>query len=125
VVRGFEASGWAAAAAAALAAHGAGLFHPAVLVTVTAVLSNLVSNVPATMLLLPLVGRQPATGYALALASTFAGNALLVGSIANLIVVERAAALGIRIGFRDHLRLGLPLTVVSLVLAAGAVALWR
>jgi len=84
-----------------------------------------VSNVPATMLLLPLVGGQPATGYALALASTFAGNALLVGSIANLIVVERAAALSVRIGFRDHLRLGLPLTVVSLALAAGAVALWR
>jgi Na+/H+ antiporter NhaD/arsenite permease-like protein len=125
VVRGFEASGWAAAAAAALAAHGAGLFHPAVLVTVTAVLSNLVSNVPATMLLLPLVGHQPATGYALALASTFSGNALLVGSIANLIVVERAAALGVRIGFRDHLRLGLPLAVMSLALAAGAVALWR
>jgi Na+/H+ antiporter NhaD/arsenite permease-like protein len=125
VVRGFEASGWAAAAAAALAAHGAGLFHPAVLVTVTAVLSNLVSNVPATMLLLPLVGAQPATGYALALAGTFAGNALLVGSIANLIVAERAAAFGIRIGFRDHLRLGLPLTLVSLALAAGAVALGR
>jgi Na+/H+ antiporter NhaD/arsenite permease-like protein len=125
VVRGFELSGWAAAAAAALAAHGAALFHPAALVTVTAVLSNLVSNVPATMLLLPMVGHRPATGYALALASTFAGNALLVGSIANLIVAERAAALGVRIGFRDHLRLGLPLTAASLALAAGAVALWR
>jgi len=79
--------------------------------------------VPATMLLLPLVGRQPATGYALA--GTFAGNALLVGSIANLIVAERAAAFGIRIGFRDHLRLGLPLTLVSLALAAGALALGR
>lgn len=125
VVRGFEVSGWAAAAAATLAAHGAALSHPSVLVTVTAVLSNLVSNVPATMLLLPLAGRQPGTGYALALASTFAGNALLVGSIANLIVAERAAAFGIRIGFRDHLRIGLPLTLASLSLAAGALALER
>ena len=118
VVRGFEASGWAAAAAAALAAHGAGLFHPAALVTVTAVLSNLVSNVPATMLLLPLVGRQPATGYALALASTFAGNALLVGSIANLIVAERARFSGIEISFFAYCRVGIPLTLLTL--AAGA-----
>ncbi len=125
VVRGFELSGWAAAAATALAAHGAGLFHPAALVAVAAVLSNLVSNVPATMLLLPLVDHRPATGYALALASTFAGNALLVGSIANLIVAERAAALGIRLSFREHLRLGLPLTLASLAVAAATAAMWR
>jgi len=124
VVRGFELSGWAAAAATALAAHGAGLFHPAALVAVAAVLSNLVSNVPATMLLLPLVDHRPATGYALALASTFAGNALLVGSIANLIVAERAAALGIRMSFREHLRLGLPLTLASLAVAAATAAMW-
>ncbi len=87
-------------------------------------LSLLVGNVPAVMLLLPFVGRQPATGYAMALASTFAGNAVLVGSIANLIVAEQAGRLGIRFGFREHLETGLPVTLISLALAAGAMLLW-
>jgi Na+/H+ antiporter NhaD/arsenite permease-like protein len=95
-----------------------------VLVPGVAVLGNLVGNVPAVMLLLPFVGRQAATGYALALASTFAGNAVLVGSIANLIVAEQAERLGVRFGFREHLRLGLPVTLVSLALAVAAMALW-
>ena len=65
----------------------------------------------------------PVVGYALALASTFAGNALLIGSVANLIVVEQADRCGIRIGFRDHLRVGLPVTLVSLA-AAIAMLVW-
>lgn len=124
VVRGFELSGWTDAARDALAARGADLTHPTVLVPGVALLGNLVGNVPAVMLLLPFVGRQPAVGYALALASTFAGNAVLVGSIANLIVAEQAERLGVRITFRDHLRLGLPVTLVSLVFAVAAMALW-
>jgi Na+/H+ antiporter NhaD/arsenite permease-like protein len=90
-----------------------------------ALLSLAVGNVPAVMLLLPFVGRQPATGYAMALSSTFAGNAVLVGSIANLIVAEQAGRLGVRFGFREHLRVGLPVTLASLALAAGAMLLWR
>ena len=66
---------------------------------VTAVLSNLVSNVPAVMLLLPHAS-HPLAGPVLALASTLAGNLLIVGSIANIIVVEQAGALGVRIGWR-------------------------
>lgn len=124
VVRGFELSGWTAAARDALAARGADLGHPTVLVPGAAVLSNVVGNVPAVMLMLPFVGRTPVTGYALALASTFAGNAVLVGSIANLIVAEQAERLGVRITFRDHIRLGLPVTLVSLVFAVAAMALW-
>jgi len=125
VVRGFELSGWTDAARDALAARGADLTHPTVLVPGVALLGNLVGNVPAVMLLLPFVGRQPAVGYALALASTFAGNAVLVGSIANLIVAEQAARLGIRFGFREHLATGLPVTLISLALAAGALLLGR
>jgi Na+/H+ antiporter NhaD/arsenite permease-like protein len=124
VVRGLELSGWTDAARNALAARGADLTHPTVLVPGVALLGNLVGNVPAVMLMLPFVGRQPAVGYALALASTFAGNAVLVGSIANLIVAEQAERLGVRITFRDHLRLGLPVTLVSLVFAVAAMALW-
>jgi Na+/H+ antiporter NhaD/arsenite permease-like protein len=124
VVRGFELSGWTTVARDALTTRGADLTHPAVLVPGVALLSNLVGNVPAVMLMLPFVGRQAATGYALALASTFAGNAVLVGSIANLIVAEQAARLGVRIGFRDHIRLGLPVTLLSLAFAVTAMALW-
>jgi Na+/H+ antiporter NhaD/arsenite permease-like protein len=118
VVRGgIEASGWTEAARNALLSAGLPLSHPGVLVPVAALLSNLVSNVPAVMLLLPFVDPHPATGYALALASTFAGNALVVGSIANLIVAAQAERLGVRLGFAEHLRIGLPITLISLALA--------
>src|SRR4051794_31543113 len=122
VGRGLEASGWTEAARSALTAAGADPSHPAVLV---AAVSLLVGNVPAVMLLLPFVGRQPSTGYAMALASTFAGNAVLVGSIANLIVAEQAARLGIRFGFREHLATGLPVTLISLAFAAGMLLVGR
>jgi Na+/H+ antiporter NhaD/arsenite permease-like protein len=125
VGRGFEVSGWTEAARSALTAAGGDLSHPAVLVVAVSLLSLVVGNVPAVMLLLPFVGRQPAAGYAMALASTFAGNAVLVGSIANLIVAEQAARLGIPFGFREHLRVGLPVTLISLGLAAAAMLLWR
>jgi len=124
VVRGFELSGWTTAARDALTSHGTDLTRPPVLVPGVAVLGNVVGNVPAVMLMLPFVGRAPVTGYALALASTFAGNAVLVGSIANLIVAEQAQRLGVRITFRDHLRLGLPVTIVSLVFAVATIAFW-
>lgn len=121
VVRGFELSGWTEAAREALAVD---LSEPAVLIPGVAVLGNLVGNVPAVMLMLPFVGREPATGYALALASTFAGNAVLVGSIANLIVAEQAERLGIPFGFREHLKTGLTVTLISLAIAVAAMAFW-
>jgi Na+/H+ antiporter NhaD/arsenite permease-like protein len=124
VVRGFELSGWTTWARDSLLRHGADLTQPVVLVPGVAALSNLVGNVPAVMLMLPFAGRKAVTGYALALASTFAGNAVLVGSIANLIVAEQAQRLGVRITFRDHIRLGLPVTIVSLVFAVATIALW-
>ena len=125
VGRGFEVSGWTAAARNALAHAGGDLSHPAVLVMAVSLLSLLVGNVPAVMLLLPFVARQAGTGYAMALSSTFAGNAVLVGSLANLIVAEQAGRVGIRFGFREHLKVGLPVTLVSLALAAAAMLLWR
>jgi len=110
-----------ATAAAARALHGAGidLRRASWLFGVTAVLSNLVSNVPAVMLLLPMAHGHPQAGPILALASTLAGNLLIVGSIANIIVVEQARRLGIVIGWRRHARVGIPVTVVTLALAAG------
>jgi Na+/H+ antiporter NhaD/arsenite permease-like protein len=93
------------------------LAHPGVLFGVTAVLSNLVSNVPAVMLLLPVASHELA-GPVLALASTLAGNLLIVGSIANLIVVDQARRLGVEIDWRTHARLGIPITLATLALAA-------
>lgn len=101
---------------APLTAAGLDLRHPGLLFPLTVVLSNLVSNVPAVMLLLPFA-THPIAGPLLALASTLAGNLLLVGSIANLIVVDQADRLGIRIGWRAHAKIGVPVTVVTLVIA--------
>ena len=60
----------------------------------------------------------PAGGPILALSSTLAGNLLIVGSIANIIVVDQAAALGVRIGWREHARVGMPVTLATLAIAA-------
>jgi Na+/H+ antiporter NhaD/arsenite permease-like protein len=59
----------------------------------------------------------------LALASTLAGNLLLSGSIANLIVAEQAAQLGVKIDWRAHARVGVPVTLGTLVLAWAWLAL--
>lgn len=86
---------------------------------VSVVLSNLVSNVPAVMLLLgSLDPAVPAQWYALAVSSTFAGNLITIGSIANLIVIEQAALFGVDISFRDHARAGIPVTLFSLLVLA-------
>ncbi|HPC83440.1 MAG TPA: SLC13 family permease [Thermoanaerobaculaceae bacterium] len=99
--------------------HGAGIHPeaPALLFVVTVVLSNLVSNVPAVMLLLP-QATHPVAGPLLALSSTLAGNLLLVGSIANLIVIDQAGRLGVKITWREHARVGVPVTLATLAIAA-------
>jgi Na+/H+ antiporter NhaD/arsenite permease-like protein len=58
-------------------------------------------------------------GPILALSSTLAGNLFLVGSIANIIVAEQAARLDVQITWRDHARVGVPVTLLTLALAAG------
>ena len=103
-----------------LAARGVLLQDPGTLLILSAALSNMVSNVPAVMLLLPHLGEAShATGTLLALASTFAGNLLLVGSIANLIVADLAARDGIVIDWKRHVLVGLPITVLSLIVVWG------
>jgi Na+/H+ antiporter NhaD/arsenite permease-like protein len=89
-----------------------------VLSLVTAMLSNVVSNVPAVLLLKPFVSALPDHERAwlvIAMASTLAGNFTVLGSIANLIVVEKAARRGVMIGFWDYFRVGAPLTVLTLL----------
>ena len=85
--------------------------------TVGAILSNLISNVPAVMLFTKLVPNLPdprPSWLALAMSTTLAGNLTVLGSIANLIVIEGARRRGVRISFLDHLKVGLPVTVATL-----------
>ncbi|GIK25758.1 MAG: transporter [Betaproteobacteria bacterium] len=113
----FQATGLAAQAMAWLEAAGLSLASPLMLFAAAFIASNLVSNVPAVMLLLP-AATEPWSGPLLALVSTLAGNLLIVGSIANIIVVDCAARRGIRIGWRAHARVGVPVTLATLAMAA-------
>jgi Na+/H+ antiporter NhaD/arsenite permease-like protein len=95
-----------------------------VLSTFSALLSNIVSNVPAVLVFRPIVPRlaDPSLGWlTLAMSSTLAGNLTVLGSVANLIVVQRARH-DVRITFWDHCRVGIPLTVLSLVVGAAWLA---
>ena len=88
-----------------------------VLALTTAVLSNLVSNVPAVLVLKPLVAHltDPRHGWlVLGMASTLAGNFTILGSVANLIVVQGAERRGVKIGFWTYFLIGAPVTLVSL-----------
>lgn len=90
-----------------------------VLSLVTAALSNLVSNVPAVLVLKPFVASLPDGQQAwltVAMASTLAGNLTLLGSVANLIVAQRARAHGVTIGFWAYARVGAPLTVLTILI---------
>ena len=102
------------------AASRFGLDHVGVLSLFSALLSNLVSNVPAVIVFRPVIPRlaDPQLGWlTLAMSSTLAGNLTVLGSVANLIVVQRARH-DIHISFWDYCRAGVPLTILSL--AAGA-----
>jgi Na+/H+ antiporter NhaD/arsenite permease-like protein len=94
------------------------LHKPAAFIVVTAFLCNIVSNVPAVMLLKSLVPSLPnarAAWLLLAMASTLAGNLTITGSVANIIVVETAKP-EMHIGFRQYFRAGLPITVGTLLI---------
>jgi Na+/H+ antiporter NhaD/arsenite permease-like protein len=103
---------------------GVDVKHPAWLFVLTTILSNMVSNVPAVMLLLPTAHDVPLGGPILALSSTLAGNLFLVGSIANLIVAGQADSLGVRVTWKEHARVGVPVTLVTMAIAA-AWLWWR
>ncbi len=84
---------------------------------ITAVLSNIVSNVPAVLVLKPFIAQlhnQQQAWLTVAMASTLAGNFAILGSVANLIVVQRARAQNVEIGFWEYFRVGAPLTILSI-----------
>lgn len=92
-----------------------------VLSGITAVLSNIVSNVPAVLVLKPFVAQlqnQQHAWLTVAMASTLAGNFTILGSVANLIVVQRARAQNVEIGFGTYFKVGAPLTVLTIAVGA-------
>ncbi|HET8727010.1 MAG TPA: SLC13 family permease [Alphaproteobacteria bacterium] len=116
-------TGLAARALDALAEGGLLPDQLSVMVPLMIGASNTIGNVPAVILLLSLWPAPPEGAlYGLAVLSTLAGNLLLIGSVANLIVAERAASVGVRLGFAEHARCGVPMSLVSL--AAAALWLW-
>lgn len=117
VNRAFEGTGLVAGWVDTLRADGLDLHAPWVLFGAGFALSNIVSNVPAVMLLLPVATHELA-GPLLALVTTLAGNLLIVGSIANIIVIDAAARRGIAIDWRTHARVGVPVTLATIGLAA-------
>jgi Na+/H+ antiporter NhaD/arsenite permease-like protein len=130
VMRGVEESGLTHAlvvTAAGPLAAGGGMVLARLGAAVT-LLSQAVSNVPAVLLFVPTLerlGTQVAHPSWLALAafSSLAGNLTIIGSVANIIVFETARRDGIEVGFGEYLRVGLPLTLATLVLAWGILAL--
>ncbi|HXP75183.1 MAG TPA: SLC13 family permease [Stellaceae bacterium] len=110
---------------ASLRSHGLMPDNLAVLTPLTLLMSNTIGNVPSVILILQTwADAPPDVLYGLALLSTLAGNFLLVGSLANLIVMERAASFGVRIGFAEHARSGIPITLISMAFALFWLAYW-
>jgi len=102
---------------AASTLHGAPWHDATVTSAAMTALSNLVSNVPAVILWRPVVPRLPNARFVwlvMAMSSTFAGNLTLLGSMATLIVAERAAARGVALRFGDVLKAGVPVTLLTL-----------
>jgi Na+/H+ antiporter NhaD/arsenite permease-like protein len=110
---------------ASLRSHGLMPDNLALLTPLTLLMSNTIGNVPSVILILQTWSDvAPEVLYGLALLSSLAGNLLLVGSLANLIVVERAASFGVRITFAEHARTGIPITLISMVFAIAWLAYW-
>ena len=120
VMRGLERTGVVASidATALAAMHGGSPWNAAIVGSgVMTVLSNLISNVPAVLLWRTTVPQlaDPALMWRIvAMSSTFAGNLLLIGSMANLIVAEKAEARGVRIGLGEYAKVGAPVTLLTL-----------
>jgi len=124
VTGAFQSTGYGDRAVQWLAHGGVNLDAPYTLVLVTAVLSNLISNSATVMLLRKVVNiSHPTMAYILALANSFAGNLIIVGSVANIIVIQQARDFGVNISFRDFARLGIPVTLTALAGLLGWVAL--
>lgn len=87
----------------------------------SAVISNLVSNVPAVLLFKHIISglSDPKLFWlVLSISTTFAGNLTLLGSVANLIVAETAKTKGVHLSFVEYLKAGIPITILTLVISS-------
>ena len=124
VAGAFQSTGYGDQAIHWLAQGGFNLNAPVNLTLTTAALSNLVGNSAAVMLLLKVVNLTgPAVPYILALANSFGGSLIIIGSVSNIIVVQQAREMGIKISFWDFARLGIPVTLAALAGLLGWVML--
>jgi Na+/H+ antiporter NhaD/arsenite permease-like protein len=111
----FQATGAGDQAVQWLAHNGLNLHSLPILAVATAALSNLINNSAAVLLLVKMVNvAHPPTAYVLALANSFGGSLIILGSVSNIIVVQQARELGINISFRDFARLGVPVTLAAM-----------
>jgi Na+/H+ antiporter NhaD/arsenite permease-like protein len=115
VAGAFQSTGYGEQAIHRLAQGGFDLNAPVNLTLTTAALSNLIGNSATVMLLLKVVNlAAPVTPYLLALANSFGGSVMIIGSVSNIIVVQQARVMGIKISFWDFARLGIPVTLAAL-----------
>lgn len=120
LLKGFRVSGGLDVLMGFFRDRGIDLFQPALFSLISVTLSNIVSNVPAVMLLMAEWPKDsPSLAYLLALTSTYAGNLILIGSIANLIVAEQARRCGAEISFRIHAAWTAPFAILSIFIAFG------
>jgi Na+/H+ antiporter NhaD/arsenite permease-like protein len=121
VTGSFQSTGYGDQAVQWLAHAGFSLNAPPSLIAATTLLANLINNSAAVMLLLKVIDlSHPTTAYILAVANSFGGSLIIIGSVSNLIVVQQARALGVTIRFWDFARLSIPATLLAL----GGLLLW-
>jgi len=125
VLEGVRVSGLSAAIqggfTSALGGRSGGLVW---LVGLSSLLSNLISNVPAVLLLAEVVPQGSTQLWlALAASSTLAGNATILGAACNVIVVQVASREGVSVSMKDFMKAGLPVTLVTLLLSTVMIAL--
>jgi Na+/H+ antiporter NhaD/arsenite permease-like protein len=121
VVGAFYNSGMMNPVLKTLEAHGIDLHNSYVLALVAGVLSNLINNSAAAMLLVKLVDfSSPVSGYVLAVSNSFAGNMFIIGSVANIMMVQGADSCGVKISFREFAGYGAPTAIFSF----GILMLW-
>lgn len=130
VTGAFSEAGWGAQTGVWMQSLGFAPDRALPLAIASLVGSNLIGNVPFVVVLLQVAPDMSAdTLHALALLSTLAGNLLIVGSVVNLIVAESARQQGVRLGFLDFARVGIPVTLLSMTMAtawlvAGGWLIW-
>lgn len=120
VVGAFHDSGLAQQGVDYLRAHGVDLNNHYTLAATSGILSNLINNSATVMLLVNVVNlHDPVNGYILALSNSFAGNLLLIGSMANIVVAECASEVGVKIGFAEFAKYGIPTALSSFAVLLG------